>query len=676
MNTDFLNSYKEMVDRYSTISFDLFDTLIERPTLHPADLFNLMKYEIEKTVGVIQFDFKTIRQLAEKNAYKNARLKNQEEINFNKIYIEFKSLTNFSDKVIEHIKSIEKKYEYNYSLSKKIGLELLQYCLTKNKQILIISDTYFDKDFILQLLKKHNYKVNPSNIFLSSEIGFKKTSGLIYKFVLSSVFEPNNLSIKDNWLHIGDNEISDIINAKALGIDTLYIASNIENYTNNIYFRKIFNKHKFNSHFHHNFLHGAMALKPYTFDQNRVFSSVDDLGYWGFGPLVLGFTQWLIQKSIRDGVKNLYFLARDGKVMKDAYDKISKFYDNAPKSYYILASRKSSNTIKLTNFYEIHNILKVPYTDIKISDLFIQRFSLDINNHMEILLKHKYNQDSLVSQSKDNDSIIELLKELSPFIFAQAEYEKKLYIKYLNNNGLPSLDKSAVVDIGYSGTMQATISQVLNQPIDGYYLLTFYDALDKVYMYGNSISGYLGNFDNKFRSNNGFTKKIPLYETLFSSEETSFLGFNEVNGNLVAKFQEKEVNEINRINFVNIVQKNAINYVQDFTNLFKYDLIHIYFDPELCILPLNYFFNNSAESKPLLKNIYFEDKYSGAVLAEVNSYYQEVEIGIIRHSIIFMMSKFLSHKKSKKLKNNPAKFFLDSKKPIIKLVGKIFFGIK
>ncbi len=659
-----------MFDKYKIISFDIFDTLLERKVFNPIDIFGLMSFDLEEKYNLQNFNFAYIRKLAEKNVVEKNRNNNIEEVSFDEIYEEVSFLTNFSKDIIEKIKQLEITMEANYLIAKLSGKELFNLAVKKNKQIVLISDTYFNKETIQFFLKNNGYNVEDNNIYLSSDLKYKKQNGKIYNLVFRDVKN------KKEVLHIGDNYEADVINAKKYGIDALHEPSRKEKYIESKFYKEIFYPTKDVGHLNHNFLHGIISFEENVSKENFL-ETTEDLAKFGFAPLVLGFTQWLIQTSIRDGVKDLYFLARDGKVMKEAYDILSKNYQNAPQSHYVLASRKACNTIKLNNFYEILNVLKIPYTNVEIKDLFYQRFSLEEDDYVKIIRNYGFHKNSKVTQANDNNKIIEILNQLKDKIFDIATKEKELYFDYLKKEGLLESDNIAVVDIGYTGTMQGALSNLINKNIKGYYLITFYEAIDKVYKYGNDLKAYLGNFDNKINSNKDIIKKIPLYETLFSSEDCSFIKFkrNEFN-EVEAIYQEKEENEELRIIFLKKLHSKTIEIIAKFADCHKNRLKHIYFDPYIMNLPLNYCFNDKKNIKNILNGVYFEDRYTGAVLNNVHSYYQEIKFNIFNKIIFNLMLKFLPYKKKKKLENNTAKFFIESKKNHVRLIGRYCFGVK
>ena len=93
------------IDSYSIISFDLFDTLVERLVKKPTDVFQLVEDRYNQLHNS-NISFANKRKMAEKLARK--RNKNV-EINFNDIYLELKKF--FSDNECKKLKCLEENIE-------------------------------------------------------------------------------------------------------------------------------------------------------------------------------------------------------------------------------------------------------------------------------------------------------------------------------------------------------------------------------------------------------------------------------------------------------------------------------------------------------------------------------------------------------------------------------------
>jgi hypothetical protein len=65
-----------------------------------------------------------------------------------------------------------------------------------------------------------------------------------------------------------------------------------------------------------------------------------------------------------------------------------------------------------------------------------------------------------------------LLLFLAPLILKQGEQERPALMRYLSQMGLTGDSRSAVVDVGYSGSIQKALNQLLPRPVHGYYMMT------------------------------------------------------------------------------------------------------------------------------------------------------------------------------------------------------------
>lgn len=194
----------EKIEKYDYVSFDIFDTLIKRNVLEPEYVFDI----IEKKSGCK--DFKVKRIEAQKKAKLNT---NNEEITLEEIYQNFKGISNEErNKLIKLEFDIEKKVcKQNTEIFK-----IYQYCLNKKKKIYIVSDMYLPINIITEILAENNYN-GYDKIFLSSVLMHTKKSGNIFKFVIS------DSNTKNNIIHIGDHPLSDYINPRRYGINSILI---------------------------------------------------------------------------------------------------------------------------------------------------------------------------------------------------------------------------------------------------------------------------------------------------------------------------------------------------------------------------------------------------------------------------------------------------------------------
>lgn len=198
-----MKNYKKIVDRYSCISFDIFDTLVQRKVDTPSDVFYLTGMKI---FGNEQeaINFKTNRIKAEEMARKL-----RGEISIEDIYELLKE--NYSHKTAQLYEQ-EVKTEIEVCNPIELMLEVVDYALKQDKTVILISDMYLKHSTIEEILNKCDVK-GYLKLYVSCECGCNKLSGKLFNRVLAE----NNISC-ENMVHFGDSIKADYIGAKKAGI--------------------------------------------------------------------------------------------------------------------------------------------------------------------------------------------------------------------------------------------------------------------------------------------------------------------------------------------------------------------------------------------------------------------------------------------------------------------------
>ncbi|WP_212760751.1 hypothetical protein, partial [Escherichia coli] len=65
----FCKELSAQIQRYSIISFDIFDTLLMRPFRHPTDLYDFIEPQVRLLTKIPYLNFKKERKNAEKIAF-------------------------------------------------------------------------------------------------------------------------------------------------------------------------------------------------------------------------------------------------------------------------------------------------------------------------------------------------------------------------------------------------------------------------------------------------------------------------------------------------------------------------------------------------------------------------------------------------------------------------------
>lgn len=532
------NRIYHLLDDYDVISFDMFDTLITRNLDKPSELFDLMQKQIEQVgISVDQFKFKRM------NAEYRARMDKgyeRQDVTLDYIYEVLGNCYNLNCKTIERIKNIEIEIEESICEINREGYKLYQYCIKKNKRIVICTDMYLPKQVIERILS--NNKIVYYKLYLSNDVGHSKAfRGHLFRYVTRDL----NISRKQ-ILHIGDDWKNDILYSWLNGIRNFRISA--KNYCT---IRDDKNKkieYKLLNHYINNHI---QTKKDYYWRT----------GYQVLGPILYGFSGFLSENIRSYKPDKVFFLSRDGFIMQQAFNILYPDIENE----YIYASRKALITPTLWMYKNIENIVKVMKFPrwVRMAD-FLTRMGLKPQNYELSVMTLGYQMDSLINVEKEiKNPNFQRLWEL---VFKDIEkkslesYENTL--KYFKEIGI--YGKVVIIDIGWNGNLQQAIEQIINTAkidadIQGYYLGVQVDSdiQDK-----HKMKGFLFQKENNEAICQKLTFCRSLMEIFFVAEHGSVKEY----GRDKIVLQEFEYENTKSLKAIKKIQEGALAFVKDFSN--------------------------------------------------------------------------------------------------------------
>ena len=354
-NSKKINIYEE-IKKHDIISFDIFDTLLIRPYVKPTDLF----LHIEKLYKIKGFHKNRI--MAEKLA--RGKYIDYEEITLNQIYEEI-------DDKYKRFKEIEIELEERILTTHKENKEIYDYALSLGKKIIIVSDMYLPKEVIEKILIKNNY-TNYYKLYLSSDLMLTKASANLYKYII------NDLNVKPSTImHLGDDYHSDFENARLYGIDAFFIEKIIDIFLkSNIRAEKLLHENENNIGV--SIMLGLSAFSCFNKnDKNKENNYWRNFGFIYGGPSVFSYMNWVKKQIIKENIKEVLFVARDGYSLKKVFDIIKPEYI---KTHYIYAPRIIYYLIALDfKYYNLGDSVKSVLEYYKDKDEYLQKNTPNIN---------------------------------------------------------------------------------------------------------------------------------------------------------------------------------------------------------------------------------------------------------------------------------------------------------
>ena len=591
------------------IAFDIFDTLLSRPFLDPEITKEIVVRRADRRMGELYLQY---RVTAEANARQNAG----RDIGLDEIYTEFSQLSGLSPDEANILRQYEEQVERYSTAPRADAVELLKLAHQMGKRVILISDMFLPKLFIEKMLAEHGI-VDWDAFYLSSEIGLRKDRGDLYRYV----FEEEGIT-PEEMLMVGDNERADVQIPGDMGVPFLHVLRPLELARGIPRLNPIVEKAEQSSDLNDHMTLGLLLRHHFSpvfyrdFDPASLYPPTPHgVGYSVAGPLVLGFVHWLMEKAQADNVDKLYFLAREGQILKMVYDRWVSAVEQGPQSDYLVISRRSLTVPAITSREDIMKIARVNYAPNEVHYFLFERYGIELENDRwdEVDAKTGWNSTRLIEVHNNQltEEIIQLLDAVHGDIIAQAAEERPAMVEYLHSMGLES-GKCAVVDVGYSATIQDRLISFLGSSIHGYYMMTDERATAVKNRRKVIIRGCYTEGVKRSQPPVIFLKSFNL-EKLFSSDDAQVLSYQLEEGKgPVAIIRRIGSTERKASQVRNEIRRGILDYVDDVIALRQ--KIYPGYTPPLSFPAENYVAFVAALSSTedeILKSVVLDDYYCG-----------------------------------------------------------------
>lgn len=451
-----------------TYSFDIFDTLFTRRTAVPVGIFKIMQYKLGKESDCPDFiadNFFTLRTETELYLRKNRfNLFGAEDVTLDEIYDSLNSNYNLGSELTDKIKNLEIQLEINNVVPLRKNIELYKKLKSdKNNNVILISDMYLPEDVIRRMLIKADSCLEDAKLYLSCECNHKtKHYGSLYNYVKNS----ENISVKE-WFHYGDNPHADIKRANECGISTKLLpqlgTSRIDNFLLNCAPKNCII----------DAIAGASRL-----GRKSIMSEAYKLGLDITAPLLYSFVNYVLNNAIANNYLDLYFVARDGYILKVIADKIINKRNLKIKTHYLYGSRYAWRLANESNYDLLIDFI---FDDFKY-DREVTASVLAWKLKIDIAHIHRYFGDKLnkLSSDKKYRDLLKKNAEFKEFLIDCHNKKRQLLIKYMKQECGLNPHNIVLVDLDGSGRtndcLQSVLSEDMNCVIHSYYFLQFFNT--------------------------------------------------------------------------------------------------------------------------------------------------------------------------------------------------------
>ena len=535
--------------QYEVISFDIFDTLIFRPFSEPTDLFFFLG---EKT-GIL--DFKRLRMQAEADA-RTQKYKEEKhyEIKLSDIW---SRLQNEIGVIKEQGMQMEQVLEMEFCYANPFMQQVFTQLREHGKRLVITSDMYLSKAFLSELLQKNGYG-GYEELYVSCEYEKSKAEGSLYEVVKRAY--PDT----DSMIHVGDNPVSDVKNAKKHGFEVFYYP----NVNRNALLYRAYDM-------------SAVVGGAYRgIVNNKLYNGTGQLsmeyeyGYIYGGLFVLGYCNFIHTYAREHGIDKLLFLSRDGDILRQAYAVLFP----EEKTEYVYWSRAAATKLmarynrydffrrylyhKADGTYTLEQILK----------------SMRLEFLLDRLLRQLPNETYLTSGNvRQVKRFLEANWQEVTAVYDRESKAAELYYKKVLGDSRNAL----AVDIGWAGSgaiaLDYLVQKVWKLPcsITGAVAGTnsvhnFEVDASEIFLQNGKLAAYLyaQSFNRDlWKKHDPNTDDNIFFELLLASPTPQFLGFelDEVSGEVLYLFGKMDANPEG----MKEIQSGILDFVRDYQKHFS-----------------------------------------------------------------------------------------------------------
>ena len=295
--------------------------------------------------------------------------------------------------------------------------------------------------FIQNNPPKYEYFIEKQQILFANP-KTSKYKGDLYNIVIDKL-----MCKASNCIMIGDNKISDIERSNQHGIHSIYRP----------YIAKV----------------SSLSKEHYRAQLKKMINSKDYSGYCFSLAL---FTERLFVALKKDKIKKVFFLSREGEFLKKLFDLYCKINEEDKiESHYLYVSRQSTFVASLNKDLEKENFhtLFRQFNNISVNT-FLKNLNFSEKEIANIINLTEIDVNSVIYNFSESNEL-KYLKELDAFKQTYEEHverQKRLFSRYLLQEGYKEDESLCIVDVGWKGTIQDNILNALSEDciIEGIYL--------------------------------------------------------------------------------------------------------------------------------------------------------------------------------------------------------------
>jgi FMN phosphatase YigB (HAD superfamily) len=515
--------------------FDVFDTLVTRSVARPADVFLLVAERLVE-LGLLTSDQAREWPLERSETERRLRAsKAPREITLELIARHLARRWSMPEASVQRMARAEMEIERRLIRPLPHAPALVHAARFRGRRVAFVSDMYLPAAFIRSFLQDFGICCPGDPIFVSSECGVTKHSGALFQHVAATLgAAPRAIE------HVGDNEHSDFAVPQRLGIRTqLRTETKLNRYEAAIAETGLLPPRT------RSLLAGAARLARLgcADPASNHARTLTGVAAGLIGPLTLIFASWALERARALHLRRIFFLSRDGQMPfriarrlliaaggeaadPDGGDRLA--------AHYLYASRQAWHPAAIFSL-DSHDLrwLFADHSDSLTLDRFAERCGLRPNELRQLLPSELQTRMGTRIDDAARAALSSHLQEDTPArarILDRAASYRIRVSEYLRSQGADRSEESALLDIGWNGSLQRSYERILSASspsaegcaTNGLY----FGLIDRPALHPSSRSEAW--FVDRARSHErDWLCPIDLLEQFFEADHGTVLGYDE-----------------------------------------------------------------------------------------------------------------------------------------------------
>lgn len=279
-----------------------------------------------------------------------------------------------------------------------------------------------------------------------------------------------------------------------------------------------------------------------------------------YAPVIIDYVHWVLLCAQKSDIKRLYFMARDGYPMYLSAKKLAEVWKLDIEIKYIRVSRYA---LRMPEYHLIarDSVEYICVNGVDITPRKIMRRAMLTDEEGKQIwsrLNCGYDYDDVLTYNQINrlKDVLISDKEMWKIVYMRSMEKYEAALGYLEEQGMKDDINYAIVDSGWIGTIQKTLSNLLNRKIQGFYFGLYeipksenQEDYKSFYFHPYKNIGIKAHFSNS------------LFETVFTENAGMTIGYEKKGIGYIPVLSENDNPNSDIIeSFIEVLEQYAMQY--------------------------------------------------------------------------------------------------------------------